>query len=260
MFIRIIKKLRNRNSDLKIKKDENGYFMNHSDLKIFSHDIACIKGVFRHIFNREIYNFTADSNSPLIIDAGANIGLGVLYWKRKYPKARIIAFEPSMKAYDSLIKNVQENKLTDVTCVNKALSYQEGKQLFTTNEKISGSLIVEKNLESSYEVDTTPLHKYLQQKVDLLKIDVEGAEKFLIEDIRNNIANLNNIFLEYHSFVNDPQYLSKYLQLFEENGFRYFIEDEYKKTNHFIDKSAELNQDMKLNIWAQRPSYSVKEN
>lgn len=254
MLNKLLNRFRKRKNlqKLEIKKQGEFHYKVFEKFKLYTHDLACITKVFRHIFERDIYNFTSNTDSPLIIDAGANIGLGVLYWKRKYPKSRIIAFEPSKKAYASLVKNVQENKLADVTCINKALSDKEGKQLFTTNEKISGSLIVEKNLESCYEVETIPLHKYLQQKVDLLKIDIEGAEKFIIEDIRNNIGNLDHIFLEYHSFVNDPQYLSKYLQMFEENGFRYFIEDEYKKTNHFINNSTELNQDMKLNIWAHR--------
>jgi hypothetical protein len=58
------------------------------------------------------------------------------------------------------------------------------------------------------------------------------------------------VFLEYHSFVNEPQYLSNYLNLFEENDFRYYIEGESFKDNHFIEKRVSLNQDMKLNIWA----------
>lgn len=40
-------------------------------------------------------------------------------------------------------------------------------------------------------------------------------------------------------------------------GYRYFIEDEYKKSNHFIklnssNNKISLNQDMQLNIWARR--------
>jgi len=226
----------------------------YNDLKIYTHDIACIDRAFNQIFINNVYDFNCAVDNPLIIDAGANIGLAVLFWKQKYPKARIIAFEPSKMAFKSLQKNVKENNLTDVTCINKALSNVEGICQFTTNEIISGSLNVDKNLSTNYEVKTTTLGPYLKEKVDFLKIDIEGAEKLIFNDIKDNIAMLNYIFLEYHSFLNETQYLSKYLNLFEKNDFRYLIEDEFKNTDHFINKRVSLNQDMQLNIWASKSS------
>lgn len=240
------------NDKSKFRKDGNYFYKNHNDLKIYTHDIACIKRAFNQIFINNVYDFNSKVDNPLIIDAGANIGMGVLYWKKKYPKSKIIAFEPSKEAYKSLLKNVEVNKLDNVKCINKALSDKEGIQVFTTNEIISGSLNTDKDLAYNYEVETTTLGSYLQNPVDFLKIDIEGAEKFIFEDFKRNILNLDYIFLEYHSFVNEPQYLSKYLNVFEANGYRYFIEDEFKKTSHFINKKVSLNQDMQLNIWARK--------
>ena len=219
---------------------------------IYSHNRECIERTYKHIFERDIYNFNSNSDSPLIIDAGANIGMGVLYWKSKFPNCKIIAFEPSRMAFNSLIKNVEANNLTNVQCINKALADKEGILQFTTNEIISGSLVTEKNLKENYEVEAIKIDSFLKEKVDFLKIDIEGAEKLIFNDIKSNINNLNYIFLEYHSFLNEQPYLSKYLNLFEENGFRYLIEDEYKNTNHFINKKVSLNQDMQLNIWVSK--------
>lgn len=50
--------------------------------------------MFNKIFKRQIYNFQIDNPAPYIIDAGANIGLGVIYFKKLFPDAEIIAFEP----------------------------------------------------------------------------------------------------------------------------------------------------------------------
>lgn len=235
-----------------IEKSGDYFLKNYEGLKIYSHDVACIKRAFKQIFETNVYDFNCTVDNPIIIDAGANIGLAVLYWKQKYPNATIIAFEPSKLAYGSLLKNVKENELENVTCVNKALSDVEGTQQFTTNELISGSLNTDKNLEFNYEVETTTLGKYLEKNIDFLKIDIEGAEQLIYSDVKNNISNLNYIFLEYHSFIGKPQYLSKYLNLFESNGYRYYIEDEFKKANHFTVKKVSLNQDMQLNIWASK--------
>jgi FkbM family methyltransferase len=244
-----IKKIIKRQRADKVKKSGDYFFKDHDNLKIYTHDMACIDRAFNQIFKKNAYDFKCAVDNPVIIDAGANIGMGVLYWKAKYPKSTIIAFEPSKLAYDSLVKNVKENNLENVTCINKALSDVEGTQQFTTNELISGSLNTSKDLEFNYEVETTTLGKYLDQNIDFLKIDIEGAEKLIYEDVKKNISNLNYIFLEYHSFINEPQYLSKYLNLFEENGYRYYIEGEFSKDNHFVKKRVSLNQDMKLNIW-----------
>jgi FkbM family methyltransferase len=233
------------------KKIEGYYIKEFDGIVIYSHETNCLLP-YKHIFEREIYNFNSSTETPTILDVGANIGLGVLYWKKLYPKAKIIAFEPSKLAYKTLQKNVFENKLTDVTCINKAVSNTEATALFTTNELISGSLVTEKNLETTYEVETTKLGNFLKQQINFLKIDIEGAEKFIYNDVAENINNIDHLFLEYHSFIHERQYLSKYLTLFEENNFRYIVEDEYKRDRHFIDKKNSLNQDMQLNIWASK--------
>lgn len=234
----------------------NGYFYckDFEGLKIYSHNKACIERAFEQIFTRHVYNFNSKTEEPFIIDAGANIGMAVLYWKKRYPKAKIIAFEPSREAYKSLVKNVEANNLKDVICIDKALSNTNGTQKFTTNEVISGSLILEKDLANNYDVETTTLGEYLKDEVDFLKIDIEGAEKLIYDDVKTNIHNLNHVFLEYHSFINENQYLSKFLDLFEKNNFRYFIEGEYNKTNHFVEPKVSLNQDMQLNVWAKKAS------
>jgi FkbM family methyltransferase len=255
MLNRIINKVfqRQLNKERYSFETEGEFFsLMTNQYKIYTHDKECINRVYKHIFDRNIYEFYTEKEKPLIIDAGANIGLGVLYWKKLYPNARIIAFEPSRLAYQSLLKNIEANKLTNVVCINKALADTEGTMQFTTNEIISGSLQLQKNLSNNYDVMTTTLKEYLLEEIDFLKIDIEGAEKLIFNDIAENIRNINHVFLEYHSFINENQYLSKYLNLFEENDFRYIIEDEYKRESHFVREKVSLSQDMQLNIWAKK--------
>jgi hypothetical protein len=49
---------------------------------------------YQEIFEEECYSFNASSSYPFIIDCGSNIGLSIIYFKRQYPNARIIGFEP----------------------------------------------------------------------------------------------------------------------------------------------------------------------
>lgn len=63
--------------------------------------------IYKDIFISKEYRFTADNDPPLIFDCGAHIGVSVLYFKKLYPKAKIIAFEPNpvtFKLLELLVK------------------------------------------------------------------------------------------------------------------------------------------------------------
>src|SRR6516164_4426665 len=49
---------------------------------------------YKDEFIQQIYHFESSSTNPLIIDGGSNIGMSILYFKRLYPNARIVGFEP----------------------------------------------------------------------------------------------------------------------------------------------------------------------
>src|ERR1044071_4816990 len=49
---------------------------------------------YEEIFKRENYKVDFATNDPFIIDCGSNIGLSIIYFKTRYPNAKIIGFEP----------------------------------------------------------------------------------------------------------------------------------------------------------------------
>jgi FkbM family methyltransferase len=235
-----------------ILETQYGFEYSYKNLKIFSHERQCIDGTKKQIFEDEVYHFNTDKTNPLIIDAGANIGLAILYWKDLYPDAEITAFEPSREVFSSLKKNIETNHLKKVNILQKAVSNYEGTAEFTTNEKISGSLILEKGLENNYTVEVVKLSNYLKDKeIDFLKIDIEGEERNVFFEILPYLKNVKNFFIEYHSFIHEKQYLSLILQKLEELNFRYYIEDDFKLKRPLTINYNSLNQDMKLNIWAK---------
>lgn len=240
-----------------IPLETGGHNFKYQNFLIFTHDPQCINGAQKQIFKDEIYHFETNEKEPLIIDAGANIGLGIIYWKNLYPDAKIIAFEPSKEVFKSLNKNVTDNKLTNVELHHKAVSDYNGIAKFTTNEKISGSLILEKNLDTTYDVEVVKLSDYIKNNViDFLKIDIEGEEKKVFFEILPYLKNVKNLFIEYHSFVHDEQYLSKILHHLELLNFRYYLEDDFKVKKPLTSNYVSLNQDMKINLWA-KPKSSV---
>ena len=85
----------------------NGFTIDYADSIGFLHSA-------KEIFADKIYCFKTNANAPRIIDAGANIGLSVLYFKGLYPDANITAFEPDPLMFSLLSANVIRAGFSDV--------------------------------------------------------------------------------------------------------------------------------------------------
>jgi hypothetical protein len=103
------------------------------------------------------------------------------------------------------------------------------------------------------ELTTIRLQEFLYRKVDLLKIDIEGAEITVLEDCKDLLGNVDRIFVEYHSFSKTPQSLDKLLNILFNAGFRYNIQHVGVFSNNpFIKINEYHNMDLQLNIFAYR--------
>ena len=78
-------------------------------------DSASFLFMYHEIFEQQIYRFKARTERPVIIDGGANIGLSIIYFKKLYPDANIVAFEPDRKVFNVLEKNIESFNFSDVS-------------------------------------------------------------------------------------------------------------------------------------------------
>lgn len=205
----------------------------------------------REIFIEEIYAFTTENNYPVIIDCGANIGLSCIYFKRFHPQSKIIAFEPDPQIYEVLKFNLNSFGMSDIQVSNTAIWSEESTLSFFKEGAFSGRIakIGDKNL---IEVKTTRLRDLLEEKIDFLKIDIEGAEYPVIKDCQDLLKNVERIFIEYHSHYQEEQNLHNILAILAQSGFRYHIKEAYTAQKPFIDIPLMLNFDLQLNIFAIR--------
>lgn len=209
--------------------------------------------IYKEVFIKEIYNFKTKKNNPYIIDAGANIGLSVIYFKRLYPDSTIIAFEPDPIVFNVLSYNIQSFEFSNVNLINKALWISETELEFYSEGADAGRLIGgEKNIKRT-KVLTESLRKYLNKEVDFLKIDIEGSETKVLEVCRDLLFHVERIFVEYHSFVENKQELSNLIGILESAGFRTYISSPFDNNkNPFINISNYLGMDNLLNIYGYR--------
>lgn len=221
--------------------------------KIQIPDIASFNFTRNELFNIEIYKFFTNKEAPYIIDCGANIGLSVIYFKKLYPKARIIAFEPDSKIFKTLEHNVQSFGFADIELINKACWSSETTQKFYSEGADGGRTALKSDNQNIIEVKTTRLRKNLQSDVDFLKIDIEGAENEVLHDVEDLLIKVDKIFVEYHSFVKQEQKLPEILKILKTAGFRLHISSPgLRSPMPFMKLSTYANMDNQLNIYGLR--------
>lgn len=204
------------------------------------------------IFGQEVYRFDAPTPAPRIIDAGANIGLSVLYFKRRHPDATIIAYEPDAAIFELLKGNV--GHLPGVELREAAAWVEDTTLSFWSEGSLAGSLELDfVNRNQVCEVRAERLKSELARgPVDFLKIDIEGAENSVLFDIADALDGVNLLFFEYHSNPDKPQALGDLLRLVGEAGFRYSINGAHGPVHPFTE-TVSHGFDLQLNVSCFRP-------
>jgi FkbM family methyltransferase len=190
-----------------------------------------LRFLFHEIFEAGNYLFTTDRSRPLILDCGSNIGMSILFFKKLYPEARIIGFEPDPLTYERLRSNVEQNGLRDVALNNCALTDRDGSVEFYREKDIIGggrrmSVRRERNDGERIVVPTRRLSSFISEEIDMLKLDVEGAETSVLQDLAETgrLPMIRQIHLEYHHHIDSKEdRLSAMLGMLEDQGFGYQI-------------------------------------
>ncbi len=215
-------------------------------------DAASFLSAASEIFDRQIYRFSTTTPSPRILDGGANIGLSALYFKTLHPAARVTAFEPDPEIAALLRENVAQWHPEGVEIVEKALSTGAGKLQFSVEGADAGRLGTVEGRTRRIEVETVALSDYLDQRVDFLKLDIEGAETGVLEAAASRLGNVEKIFVEYHSFAGEPQSLPRVLTLLRDAGFRLHLHPSLTSPSPLHHLTVVAGMDLLVNIFGWR--------
>jgi len=190
--------------------------------------------------------------APLIYDCGANIGMSVLCFNTIFPKARIKAFEADPKICKYLKENLKRNNINGIKIINKAIWIDNNGVEFNTDGADGGSIYG--SLNNKIKVKSFELRDLLksEDEVDMLKMDIKGAEADIFNDCKDTLKNVKNIFVEYHSWNNQRQKLNEPLEVLSKRNFRYFIKSVSKRKSPFISKAKNQDMDLQLNVFAYK--------
>ncbi len=198
-------------------------------MKIYSFSPETLFSLVTEIFLEREYAIDLPTEDPTILDCGSNIGISILFFKRMYPRAKITGFEPDKKTFELLKRNVAENGLKDVSLHNVALSSEAGEAAFYSDSRTPGSLIMslfkERMDGEAQKVPCVALSSFAQAPVDLLKMDIEGAEMDVLRELAASgaLSNVKFMMMEYHHKTRSQDRLFELLLLLDKGSFGYDV-------------------------------------
>jgi FkbM family methyltransferase len=157
---------------------------------------------FSQIFYSEEYNFSFVGAPKVIVDCGANIGLSAVYFKNRFPDAKIIAIEPDNGNFEFLLKNTE--CYPDIICIKAGIwSFSTNLEIVDLNVGEWGYMVkpVEFSTESTIEGISLKeiIESYNLEYIDILKVDIEGSEKELFEAGQDEwLPYINTLIVETH--------------------------------------------------------------
>lgn len=208
---------------------------------------------YKEIFGENIYQFNTPHTNAVILDCGANIGIGTLYFAINYPDSSIHAFEPDQFIFELLQKNVTDNQLHNIVLHNDAVWIDNCTLSFSN--KGSEASQIDASGQSATKVKAIRLSNFLSNfdKIDFVKMDIEGAEYEVIKDCADQLYKIENLFLEYHGTSSETEKLSTLLNIVKNAGFKVYIKmaaDNLKMP--FLQKSTGTPFDVQLNIFCYK--------
>jgi len=208
--------------------------LNINGISIYNRNEAEAKEIYSSIFSRGDYSVSINTDSPLIIDCGAHIGLATIYFKKKFPSSKITAIEANPETLSFLRKNIKANKIKDVEVIWGALTKKTGiLPLYVDPDNANpwswdDSIIKDiwsdmpsRKTKKIVQVPAVHLSEIIASKVDLIKLDIEGAECEVIEEVESKLDLVNSIIIEVHPTKKTPlTYLRKIRKILKAHNFK----------------------------------------
>jgi FkbM family methyltransferase len=185
------------------------------------------------IFVRECLAFRPEHRAPRILDCGANIGLATLWFKRRFADARITAFEADPAVAALLRRNLEVNRVRQVDVVEAAVWSSAGTVAFHSEGADSGAIDALSGGVPGprIQVPAVRLRDWVSaERIDLVKLDIEGAELEVLSDCAGVLRQVRALHLEVHDFTPDSRRLPACLDLLQRSGFDYTLADLHQTT------------------------------
>lgn len=178
---------------------------------------------FWQVFVGGDYDFPVNKHPGFIVDAGAHIGLATLYFLHRFPQACILAVEPEPSNADVFVKNTSAYHNVNL---HRAALWSEHKLLNIENpDADSWSFRVQETGNRSGGVNAITIADILDKNsfIDILKLDIEGAEMELFSGDNTWLKQVGLVILEFHEHYS-PGSTEMIKSVMKDYGFRKVLE------------------------------------
>lgn len=187
-----------------------------------------------------------------VVDIGANLGyFTVIAASRVGASGKVFSYEPDPRNFDLLKTNISANGFENVTAFPIALSDRAGeRKLFFGDNQCTHSFgdkighgrfesVVTDTLDGSLKVSGRP-------KIDVIKMDIEGAEPVALEGMMETIARNQKLTMIFEFHPNAIKRLgyspSEFLERMRKLGFLISVIDEDRKNHTAINNIAAFTE------------------
>ncbi len=194
------------------------------------HDLA---GIVENYFF-DVYNINNIKSINYVVDLGSGIGDFALLASKKAEK--VFAIEPNPKDYETLKENIKINNISNIIPINMAVS--DKRQTLELRFK-----------NDVFQTEAAPLKCILNQygmgfkKLDFIKMDIEGYERYVIPDNMDIIKSLNYMAMEIHD-----NYFPELNSIMQKYGFTFYRVNRNKYIKNSI-KRLILNPKSSLKVY-----------
>lgn len=217
----------------------------------------------------QIYNSLY--NIKNIIDIGANFGYHTLLFSRECSE-NVYAFEPQIQNFELLKDNVQLNEVKNVILHNYACGDQNceiNMPVFNSNNPINmGDITPNINITDRYSISKSVIldDNNLSQKIDLIKLDVQGWEKKVLTGATNLLKTHKPILIvefEDHQLKKTNTTGKELFDFIREQDYYIFLLDYYYPSDHICvhnDNLPEFRVKFKNYIFPHRENNNINYN
>ena len=146
-------------------------------------------------------------NGDIILDIGAGLGEESLVFSTMAGgKGKVFSIEANPQVFEVLSNVIRLNKADNVKLFNEAISVSNGKVKMNvaSNSFLGGSIGGQSGADNQFTVEGIRMDTFIEREklenIDLLKVNIEGAERFVIESLGPYINRVKNVAISCHDF------------------------------------------------------------
>jgi FkbM family methyltransferase len=186
-------------------------------------------GIFDEIYKERVYDYFGFKRHWNVIDVGAHVGFFTIRAAKCCKK--VVAIEPDKSNFSLLKRHIQMNRCKNVIALNVGVWKKDGiKKFYISHYHGTHSLVFgQRNRFEYIPVFTlaTLLKDLKIRKIDLVKVDAEGAE---LEVLKGSIKILKKIrrwivVAEHHKPTNEFEKVKRFL---EKSGYKIYVDEKRK--------------------------------